>query len=109
MNKIVLYDDAIGFLMTEKDVPRGIHKKAQEMLLSLESTIKDKAERITSAELSIDISDYLENPTYHLIVYSCEEDKELQQVDFDIKPGTELYHEFKEYALKLLAEILFPL
>lgn len=78
------------------------------MITGLDSTFDVDSESIISAEITIDTDMYLEKCTYQLTVYTCVKDGKLQQVDFDINSGTDLYLEFKEYALKILTEKLFP-
>lgn len=110
MGKVVLYGDAIGFPINKRDAPKEIFGKAQEIAkYKFSSLSKEDSESIVSAELIIVSDINLEKCTYQLTVYCCEEDRDLQQVDYDIKPGTDLYFEFKKYALKVLEETLFPI
>lgn len=109
MGNIVLYGNAMGFPISERDAPKGIYRKAQKMIAGLDFSSSGDSERITSIELIIDIDRNFEKCIYQLAVYSCAEDEDLQQADYDIEPETELYREFKEYALKILTEKLFPI
>lgn len=110
-NKVVLYEDGIGFPIMEESAPVKIWNKAAEMCKQLLTHLPEDSGHVVETEILIAAKDLIsfENCTCYLIAYACTEDEDLEQEDYEVIPGTELYAAVKAYVMETLGAKLFPI
>jgi len=109
-NKMVLYGDGIGIAITENSAPEKIWSKTAELCRKLLARLPENAEHVMETEILMaadDPSDF-GSCTCHLVAYACAEGEEVEQEDYDVVPGVEIYKDVKAFVMESLEGKLFP-